>query len=390
MFKTSANNKHLSQQRAVLKPIKSTSLYEEEEEEDVEDQESFLDDDSSFSSNNNGAALTSDTRNDTMLLAQFLATTGPPEEYGKTDDSKKKQQFNRASRLLKRLRKKPTMTALRNEPIPETTNNERRTHIPLSTYETIKEDTNQQRTTVSKDNSDKGNFRVSTSSSYKVNKQQSSASRDSGVYSETNSERESCLSSLSGNYEAVPPLPPFTSMLSDIQFPHPPKSNQPRRPLPPSIAAIMNTTENVRAVPEAALKRRSVRLRHVQVQTTEAPSSEFLREKPMAEDKQACPHCRQIITASSDKSRRTSCPPALASGLPLLPANDLEDSKVLLAMIMKLKSQLEEEKMCRLKLERAMQQQKRSDERRELLAREKDKWADNCVWLDDRLAFLPE
>lgn len=407
MFKTA--NKTLTQQRAVLKPMKSTPVYEEEDE-DIEDQDSFMDDDSSCYSNT-GAAVTSDTRNETMLLAQFLATTGP-DEYEKADDKKKKQQFNRASRLLKRLRKKPTMAVLRGDQISETTatTNERKTHIPLPVHDTNNESSNNDKENL--------NFRKMSSTSCsipKANKQQPSSSvlRDSGVYSETNSEKESYLTS---TYESVPPLPPFTSMLSDIQFPHPPPQHKPhvsspRRPapVPPSITAIMstststkgisesmNTADRIRSVPEAALKRRSVRLRHVQVQTSTEPETDDKstvlqeREEPLGEDKQACPHCRQVITKET-RNRRTSCPPALASGLALLPQKDLEDSKVLLAMIMKLKSQLEEEKLCRIKLEKAMhQQQKKSDERREQLAREKDKWADNCVWLDDRLAFLPE
>ncbi|KAG1061299.1 hypothetical protein G6F42_027714 [Rhizopus arrhizus] len=68
---------------------------------------------------------------------------------------------------------------------------------------------------------------------------------------------------------------------------------------------------------------------------------------------------------------------------------DTEDAKVLLAMIMKLKSQLEEEKQCRLKLEKAIHQ-RQSDDRREQLAKERDRWAGDCLWLNDRIALLPE
>jgi hypothetical protein len=68
-------------------------------------------------------------------------------------------------------------------------------------------------------------------------------------------------------------------------------------------------------------------------------------------------------------------------------SQDKEDAKMLLAMIMKLKSQLEEEKQCRLQLEKAMRQ---DQQRSMLLAKEKDRWAGDCLWLDDRIALLPE
>ncbi|KAI9362598.1 hypothetical protein BD770DRAFT_381347 [Pilaira anomala] len=58
-------------------------------------------------------------------------------------------------------------------------------------------------------------------------------------------------------------------------------------------------------------------------------------------------------------------------------------------MIHTLKSQLAEEKQCRLDLEKLVYQ-RQSEDRIEQLAKEKDRWAGDCLWLNDRIALLPE
>ncbi|CEP09253.1 hypothetical protein [Parasitella parasitica] len=447
------------------------AIYEEEEELEDDDaelgQESFLDDSSSNYSGSRSAVRSS--RNDTMLLAQFLSTTGP-EEYGKQekdlDSETKKQQFKRASRLLSRLRKRPTLPVLRsaattpnNVPTSTTTtisapSEKKLNYIPLPVYDyknaeasaSHSRESVRKASTASAASAPTPNLSTTISSGSNISthlgKTKRQSQRDSGVYSETNSERDSSVTSTSTAYTSVPPLP-FTTVMSELQFPHPPyalrsstvslnspyqqqqqqqlqQQNNPRRPapLPPAVASAAiatatsvsssdggSTNAHIRSVPEAALKRRSVRLRHVQVQTT-TNSEDGLSQRlppvptklPSSTDGQACPHCRQCITPSSNRNRRPSCPPALSSG-PILaaaaaappppPQKEAEDSKVLLEMIMSLKSQLEEEKQCRLKLEKAIHQ-RQSDDKREQLAREKDKWAGACLWLNDRIALLPE
>lgn len=461
MFKT--NNKAFAQQRAVLKPIKNAPFFDsqhpngilervgEEEEDEEEEEDIFVDDNSSCSINHNGASA----RSDTLLLAQFLSSTGP-EEYVK-QDTKKQQQFKKASRLLNRLRKKPTMSALNSglhhqqqELLPTATSHhftgastEKKNYIPLPVYDspdhhhhrnsnnhpqqlykavTTSNPSNQNRnngskntgttTTTSKKTATKYATPTSAPSSSiapSVQRQQHPANagvlRDSGVYSETTLEKDSPLTlshsnqSSNGTTTATPPLPRLTSVLGELNFPNPPcsikqVSNNPRRPvpLPPAVASAAIATafpSSIRSVPEAALKRRSVRLRHVQVQTT----TEVQDDKPIPStlatgDQQACPFCRQHIgnnTKDANRLRRPSCPPALSSGPTLLSQDNKDDAKMLLGMIMKLKSQLEEEKQCRLELEKVMRQ-----DRSMILAKEKDRWVGDCLWLDDRIALLPE
>lgn len=347
--------------------MKNSAIFEEEEEEEdqEDDDHHTLDDNSSCYSNGVAAVTAHDSRNETMLLAQFFSTTGP-EEYVAKQDNKTQQQFKRASRLLSRLRKKPTISALRSG---STLTEPKKTHIPLPAYESLENVTPTIKTSFTKET-----------------KSPPTHLRDSGIYSETASERDSSVSS--HNYTNIPPLPAF---LTDLQqFPQPPFSykNYPRRPapLPPAIASAAiasacSSTTTIRSVPEAALRRRSVRLRHVQVQT----DSE--QETIQTDDKKACPHCRQVVRKDSIRTRRPSCPPALSSG-PILTTTAYEkegDTKALLAMVMKLKSQLAEEKQSRIKLENAMSKDKKVE-----LAKEKDKWAGDCLWLNDRIALLPE
>ncbi|KAI8647302.1 hypothetical protein BD408DRAFT_408957 [Parasitella parasitica] len=464
MFKlannTNNNVKTYTQQRAVLKPMKNMAIYEEEELEDDDTglaEETFMDDSSSCYSGS--MAATRSSRNDTMLLAQFLSTTGP-EEYEKQNfDTKKQQQFKRASRLLSRLRKRPTMPVLRSAAVTTTNINtntqteKKLNYIPLPVYDHKSADgssshpmqqkkesakkmnstatattttPNPTTTTTSTITTSAPSTTISSGSniSNHINRTKRQSQRDSGVYSETNSERDSSVISTSTACTSVPPLP-FTTVMSELQFPHPPyavkstssiakapqqhQENNPRRPapLPPAVASAAiatatsvcssdgSTSAHIRSVPEAALKRRSVRLRHVQVQTNGDGLPMRLPPVPNTPltSSQACPHCRQSITPTSNHFRRPSCPPALSSG-PVLAAvaaasKETDDSKVLLEMIMSLKSQLEEEKQCRLKLEKAIHQ-RQSDDRNEQLAREKERWAGACLWLNDRIALLPE
>ncbi|KAI9481316.1 MAG: hypothetical protein EXX96DRAFT_566216 [Benjaminiella poitrasii] len=456
----------------VPKPI----TYDGELNEDI----TILEDNhSNLSQQSLSAVTTCDTRNETLMLAQFLSTTGP-EEYSdkisnhqrKEEDKKQQQQqFRRASRLLNRLRKKPTFPALQSEPTiieqsPQLTNSssrKKRNYIPLPVYEESCEYrqhlaspsfntaiTNYSRrpdiktkpttTTVVTDTQQHYHHNPPTTIVHKQQQQQQQL-RDSGVYSETHSEKDALLTT------AITTTTTTTKLTDEIhQFPQPPfsllnkhqqyephltplatQSQQPRRPAPlpaavasaaiasacstttttssssvlsstsSSLSSKMNggTSHPLRSVPKAALKRRSVRLRHVQVQTTTEKETSEDEKKSIQQQqaKEACPHCRQVIRLNDTQSRkkRLSSPPALASGPMLLSNDDSENNRMLLDMIMKLKSQLEEEKMCRLKLERVIEQQQRSCERREALAKEKHKWADDCLWLNDRIAcLLPE
>lgn len=404
MFKIAS--KSFNQQRAVLKPLKNTCIFEEEEEGyDEDDANDVLDDASSSCYSLSAATHTSaaaavtthDSRNETMMLAQFFSTTGPEELSPRPSpqskgDTKTQHQFKRASRLLSRLRKKPTLSAIHTT-MAETISTPKRTHIPLPAYPEHEEPIETTPTT-------------NTYDSYKKPTQHTNHLRDSGVYSETASERDStCYHPLYVPPVPTPPPPSAaaltvptaatTAFLTDLQqFPQPPfYKSSPRRPapLPPAVASAAiasacsptTTGETIRSVPEAALKRRSVRLRHVQVQTD-------VKEEELTDEieRRACPHCRQSI-GKDHRMRRPSCPPALASTdssiASSVSSNDeqLTDTKALMAMVVKLKSQLAEEKQCRIKLENQMS-------KRDELAKEKDKWAGACLWLNDRIALLPE
>ncbi|ORE16507.1 hypothetical protein BCV71DRAFT_244571 [Rhizopus microsporus] len=271
MYKT----KTLAQQRAFPKPVtKSVALFND----DSDDEENI-------------------SMTDTLLLAQFLSTTGP-EEYFKEHN---KKQLNRASRLLKKLRKRPSAE-----------NNKHNPGDSINSNSTL---------------------------------------RDSGVYSET-SEKEPCMT------------------LHEFHFPIVPHRPAPPPPPTPSPGTTQNNLPtDIRTVPEAARHRKQVRIRHAQVQTQPSPEQ--------AEDQTACPHCHQQVV-KAPRTRRTSCPPALASGPTLEPS-----AKLLMAMIEQLKNQLAQEKEYRQKLEQAMYQK----ERKEQLELEKAKWANECRALDKRLAM---
>ncbi|SAM04968.1 hypothetical protein [Absidia glauca] len=251
---------------------------------------------------------------------------------------------------------------------------------------------------------------TSRSSSSNASRRQLSM-RDSGVYSDF-SEKE----------DMIPPVP-APSLPVKSQFRSSQHHTQPKRPapLPASVAsaAIASATAGTKdalpsqpppipafnqrralsstsasadrrsvirhsgAVPAAALKRRSVRIRHIQVQTDQPISP--------AEEKgeHVCSHCHQPL-ANGNGGRRTSCPSILPNGqlIPKQPA--VEGSQELLEMIEHLKAQLAQEQHSRLQLEQAMSRQQETAKKIDLVQREKDRWKGDCLWLNDRIALLPE
>ncbi|KAI8148188.1 hypothetical protein BJV82DRAFT_591168, partial [Fennellomyces sp. T-0311] len=192
----------------------------------------------------------------------------------------------------------------------------------------------------------------------------SASMRDSGVYSEVSDK---------DYIPPPPPVPPPPVPCLD-QFPMPPsipaKSRaRPRRPAPlPADVASAAINAALRSVPEAALRRRSV-----------------VRPAKQAAPPTACPHCRQHIQ-SNKEDRRLSCPPALATGLLLKEQSE----GTLRAMIAQLEKQLADERMSRKKLEQAMSRHQQAVVKREQVAEERDRWKDNCLWMQDRIALLPE
>ncbi|KAI8329277.1 hypothetical protein EDC96DRAFT_529503 [Choanephora cucurbitarum] len=366
-----SNLKTCAQQRASFRPMKHNAFYDDIiGREKREDDDSIQDDDtidSCFESDSQkyNSGISQDSRAETMVLAEFLSTTGP-EQYIKDhtgDQQQQQQHLTRTTRLLNKLRKKSTHS---NPPLRLP----KKSHVPLCVpYEdqTFRSVSSTATTIMAANDSSFGHPDITNrptptihkkpSSQFPVRRQpsytQTSAMRDSGVYSETASEKDFNTTTSYG----PPPMPLFTSVLNDLRFPQPPKSvtgsQAPPRPAPlPQSVASAAIASAIRSVPEAALKRKSVRLRHAQVQTTDMPDT-----SPVTSDQKSCPHCRQEIRPENlVRSRRPSCPPALATG-PLqksVEPEPTEDAKALLDMILKLKSQLEEEKQCRLKLEEAI------------------------------------
>ncbi|KAF7723373.1 hypothetical protein EC973_002072 [Apophysomyces ossiformis] len=407
-------SKTFNQQRSTFRPTKNSAFSDDDDDYSDDDSDDFCfmnDDISSYHSSQSAFGR----HDDTLGLAQFLATTGPEEFMKRSRKGANKHHVHRASRLLQRLRKRPTMPSLKTtltssleSPSPggrgTIASTERRTHIPLPVYQPPP---------------------TPAKSTYK------SALRDSGVYSEV-SEKD----------EDIPPVPAIaSSSYNDLQFPLPPtlpaKSHarqQPRRPapLPPAVASAAiaaacpdrrtlstcsgyssisssnstspSSSSTLRSIPAAALKRRSIRMRHVQVQTEKGqPENDFSKEALGMASSGCCPHCRQIIpekdVTDPRMPRRLSSPPAMASGQMLPPPACVptqetqvksDDAKVLLAMIEQLKSQLQEEQQSRRQLEQAMTRQQKTKSKIDLVAKEKDRWKGDCLWLQDRVALLPE
>ncbi|KAI8889277.1 hypothetical protein K501DRAFT_329350 [Backusella circina FSU 941] len=360
-------------------------------------------------------------QSDTFMLAQFLSSTGP-EEFSNQNShisSSNSKKFKKASRILNRLRKQPTMTVLGSRPMME----EPKKHIPLqvnyvsplditgSTISTVsalsssavsesaavvpretvpsspnsntKINYNSRTSNNSNNNSDNRNSFYSHHHYYynkndnahtnmhKAESVVSSTMRDSGIYSETMStlEKPSCM------------------MINDMYFPHPPPSRP--EPLPLAIASaaidaacssVYLTPKQLRTVPEAALKRKSVRLRHIQIQT-ESPLIKT-KEQHEGDQRSSCPHCRQVITPLSKRQRRVSCPPALSSG-------PTQDARQLYDIIHSLKLQLDKERKHRQELEKKVDQHHLSD-RKESLLKEKSKWEGECLKMNNRMALISE
>ncbi|KAI8379071.1 uncharacterized protein BYT42DRAFT_567338 [Radiomyces spectabilis] len=414
-------------QRFTPRPAaKDVAFFDEDDFDDDEEVDSFITD----FTNGTIDSLDAHRTDDTLTLARFLANTGP-EEFSK-NGKKQNQQLKRASRLLNRLRKRPsTKSSLTSSATLLNTSiagAPKKTHIPLPVY-TPPSLTS---TESSEENSQsepqprpvqRPNSRITATSTL----------RDSGVYSEV-SDKDS----------VAPPVPPFPSTtaasVNELHFPVPPSlplksqaRSQPRRPapLPASVAsaAIAAACRNsaasfdyeprtlsicsnlsdksvLRSVPAAALKRRSVRIRHAQVQTQTAtgqhqPPSSGAASSPET-DRRACPHCHQVISPSvpltATEPRRLSCPPVLASGKLLKAVTDklnestmTDEAKMLLGMIEQLKMQLAEEQQSRMILEKAiMSRQMEGTHKMDQVAREKDRWKGDCLWLSDRIALLPE
>ncbi|KAI8097227.1 uncharacterized protein BX664DRAFT_370796 [Halteromyces radiatus] len=394
--------KTFTQQRAILRPNKNAAFFaHDDDDDDDDDLYSMTDDDASSSM----VSINSSNNADTLVLAQFLATTGPEEFLKPSKKQQQNPQFRRASRLFNRLRKKgstpflslhnnsniSTISTIRSTATSE--KQQKSTYIPLPVYQppsstsginTHLPPTHQRSTQSPPQPSPTRSITSSTS-------RRQLSLRDSGIYSDV-SEKEDMI---------VPPVPP-PSLPAKSQ--HRPSPQRPA-PLPPSVAsaAIASATASIQqqssthpinrtvsstsatsmttehrsvlrhsgSVPAAALKRRSVRVRHMQVQTD-----------PPKEDEHVCSQCHQ----PKQEKRRTSCPSVLPTGQ--MKQKDHQQLQ-LLAMIEQLKQQLAQEQQSRLQLELAMTRQQTEQQVKDV-AQEKDRWKGDCLWLNDRIALLPE
>lgn len=412
--------KNLTQQRAALRPSKNVAFfYDDDDDDDV-----FSMDDSSIAASMDSTQLQADT----FALAQFLASTSP-DEFAKP--SKKQQnnpQFRRASKLISKLRKRSTTATLRSDAasiksssasIHSQQSRKKPNHIPLPEYVPSPPPTTEPGHPLQQDRHQKQQQRE------QEHQRHPSCLRDSGVYSEA-SDKDVMM------HPPPPPVPPppppaqqqaGSQQFQDMEFPMPPSvpakshARQPRRPAPlpaavasAAIAAATNEPQQqekmpsyrtvstcsslseksvVRSVPSAALKRRSIiRARHAQVQTEDAETQ--------TKQTGACPHCRQVLPQQQPEAedhRRLSCPPAMASGDLLSEEEKKEkaaDAQNLMAMIEQLQKQLLEEQQSRKKLEQQMSRQQQAALKAEQVAQERSRWKGDCLWLQDRIALLPE
>lgn len=355
---------------ATSRPLKNMAFFDDDDSDDEIDTITY--DDASSAVKSIEGSMDSRMKADTFALAEFLATTSP-EEFAKPS-KQQQQQFQRASKLISKLRKRTAKaqqqrsdsasirsghTSISSQP------GSKPKHIPLPEYhppEPI----------------------------HVEHPRTPNALRDSGVYSET-SEKDI----------PPPPVPPVPAQsFHDLEFPMPPsvpaksQARQPRRPapLPAAVAsaaiavATSDRSPSLRSIPAAALKRRSiVRARNAEVQTEATEATETTKAS-------RCPHCRQCINSNDkDDERRLSCPPALAPGKLLQrTAPTSEETKMLMAMIEKLQMQLAEEQQSRKKLELAMTKHQQAQQKAEQVAQERNRWKGDCLWLQDRIALLPE
>ncbi|KAI7852960.1 hypothetical protein BDC45DRAFT_511937 [Circinella umbellata] len=402
MSSTTTGNNRLTQQRVHVIPSKNRAFFDDD---DVDD-----DDTSSVGCSFTSSLYASATSNDTFALAEFLSTTSP-DEFAKPSSKKKLQQQHRASRLLSKLRKRGAITNTTNDTVSKgPTSTAARKHIPLPEYhpppqpeipelyqqQLQTKNQNHRLTTMSSASSSSTNTTPSLSSNHHHHQQYSPSLRDSGIYSEISDK---------DYISPPPPVPPLPIPALDL-FPMPPpsipaKSNaRPRRPAPlPANVASAAIHAALRNVPEAALRRQSViRQQHYQQQQQQQPSSGS--EKAQQQEKEqelhtgACPHCRQHISSNSfngkeKDNRRLSCPPALAPG-ELLIKNTNESN--LRQMILQLEKQLADERLSRKKLEQAISRHHHQAviNKQEEVAEERDRWKNESLWMEDRIASLPE
>ncbi|KAG2224816.1 hypothetical protein INT45_005340 [Circinella minor] len=418
MESTTGNNR-LTQQRVHIIPSKNMAFFDDD---DVDD-----DGTSSTGYSFTSSVYASATANDTFALAEFLSTTSP-DEFAKPSSKKKLQQQYRASRLLSKLRKRGAITNTTNvtttdsNSIKSNTTNDivskgptsttARKHIPLPEYHpppqpeipTLYQQQQQTKkqsyrlTTMSSTSSSSTNTTPSLSSNHHHHhhhQQYAPSLRDSGVYSEISDK---------DYIPPPPPVPPPPVPTLDL-FPMPPPSipakstARPRRPAPlPANVASAAIHAALRNVPEAALRRQSViRQQHYQQQQQQQSSGS---EKAQQQEKEqelrtgACPHCRQHISSNSfngkeKDNRRLSCPPALATG-ELLIKNTNESN--LRQMILQLEKQLADERLSRKKLEQAISRQHHQAviNKQEEVAEERDRWKGESLWMENRIASLPE
>ncbi|ORX63038.1 hypothetical protein DM01DRAFT_1403428 [Hesseltinella vesiculosa] len=227
--------------------------------------------------------------------------------------------------------------------------------------------------------------------------------RDSGVYSDASMDKEE---------DWIPPVPAKSQhrrkrpavIASDTALQPPPIQS-----LTPSSSTNNAQADRRRSVHSA--KKRSVR--HAQIQT-DKDEQEGLQQKQQQPMAMCCPRChhqmkmepltddrQSTVSAASAPSssfshgRRTSCPAFLPSGqciAMVVPSSAMESDLQhdrLLSMIEDLKLQLAQEQASRQQLELSMQRQLTATEKRDLVAREKDRWKEDCHWLNNRLSTLP-
>ncbi|KAI9258060.1 hypothetical protein BDA99DRAFT_515135 [Phascolomyces articulosus] len=413
-----APNNRLTQQRVAIIPSKNMAFFDDD---DIED-----DDTSSIGYSLASSVHTNATANDTFALAEFLSTTSP-DEFAKPSTKKKLQQ-RRASRLLSKLRKRGAVTTTTqrslttndaaslkshstHDTVPKTpTSTMTRKHIPLPEYHPPPPEIPVPTTTSARPLTQVSYSSTTSSSSSSASTMTSLPShhhhqqqhphysshsmRDSGVYSEVSDK----------DYVAPPPVPPPPVPSLDL-FPMPPPSipaksrARPRRPAPlPADVASAAINAALRNVPEAALRRRSVvRQRHYQQQMEQEEQAIVEQQRNNTISNKACPHCRQHIGSvdqqgQEKEDRRLSCPPALASGM-LLKVQAQQNESSLRQMIAQLEKQLADERTSRKKLEQAMSSRQQHSivmNKREQVAEERDRWKGESLWMQDRIASLPE
>ncbi|KAI8062218.1 hypothetical protein BC940DRAFT_349652 [Gongronella butleri] len=234
--------------------------------------------------------------------------------------------------------------------------------------------------------------------------------RDSGVYSDTSMDKD---------VDWIPPVPAKSQH-------RPRRSPSDHHNLTPSSSTSAHSVHTTSSVadrrrqshhstnnphPSSSSRRRTIR--HVQVQTDDVENDKLnsqivmncprchhhMKVEPINDEK----HPKTMSSASSLQSipmtqgRRTSCPAFLPTGNRLIDEqqkklekqHDKDEHQRLLSMIEELKVQLAEEQASRHQLEIAIKRQQTASEKRDMVAREVDRWKEDVHWLNDRLSTLP-